>query len=343
MLPRLVLAGALAGLLPVIHPVEPRGAAAVETLRAISALPASVVNQLDEPLAIVQSSSGEYLLLDRRAHAVFATGRDGRALRRVIEIGGEPGRLLQPIAMTLGGDDIVAVLDAPGVYQRIQYFATNGMRIGGFYLPVVGTPWMVIGSDLVSGAGAFDFTGRTFIVSEPAWGSLFVELDTGGTILRHVGQLRATGHEDDPVLHQALNVGLPLVDPAGGFFYVFQTGVPMFRKYDDDGRILFERHVEGPEIDALIQALPTTWPRERGTRRPLVPPLVRTAAVDPAGRLWVALRAGVTYVYDASGEKIRTVRFVGASAVDPVHFFFPSADRVLVTPGGYEFGLGLGA
>ena len=66
----------------------------------------------------------------------------------------------------------------------------------------------------------------------------------------------------------------------------------MFRKYDQRGRLLFERHIEGVELDPLIAALSTVWPRrpDAGARRevPLVTPVVRTAAVDPAGNLWVA-------------------------------------------------------
>jgi len=40
--------------------------------------------------------------------------------------------------------------------------------------------------------------------------------------------------------------------------------------------------------------------------------LVRTAAVDPSGRLWVSLVEPYTYVYDREGHKIRTVQFKAA-------------------------------
>ena len=67
---------------------------------------------------------------------------------------------------------------------------------------------------------------------------------------RTFGSLRATGQEDDREVHLALNSGIPLADPTGGFFFVFQAGMPAFRKYDAAGRLVFERRVEGREVDA---------------------------------------------------------------------------------------------
>ena len=38
----------------------------------------------------------------------------------------------------------------------------------------------------------------------------------------------------------------------------------MFRKMDDGGRLVFERHIEGLETrPGIIQGLPTTWPRRK--------------------------------------------------------------------------------
>ena len=51
-----------------------------------------------------------------------------------------------------------------------------------------------------------------------------------GTTRRTFGNLRPTGHERDPEVHRAMNVGLPLVNPKGGFYFVFLSGMPMFRK-----------------------------------------------------------------------------------------------------------------
>ena len=69
-------------------------------------------------------------------------------------------------------------------------------------------------------------------------------------------------------------------------------------------------------------------------------PTVRTAAVDRAGRLWVSFVLPFSYVYDADGEKIRTVQFRGAGIVAPSSLWFNEKGRVLVTPGCYEFAPG---
>ena len=81
-----------------------------------------------------------------------------------------------------------------------------------------------------------------------------------------------------------MNAGLPLVDPTGGFYYVFITGTPLVRKYDSQGTLLFERHVEGRELDAYLAAQPKRWPRRRVQDKevPFVTPTIRTAAVSDA-------------------------------------------------------------
>jgi hypothetical protein len=63
----------------------------------------------------------------------------------------------------------------------------------------------------------------------------------------------------------------------------------MFRKYDAKGALVFERHIEGRELDDYVSSLPTRWPSRRiGDREvPYVAPTVRTAAVNRQGDLWI--------------------------------------------------------
>ncbi len=44
-----------------------------------------------------------------------------------------------------------------------------------------------------------------------------------------------------------------------------------------------------------------------------------------------------TYVFDADGDKIRTVQFRGAGILSPASLFFSRNGHLLVTPGLYEF------
>lgn len=111
----------------------------------------------------------------------------------------------------------------------------------------------------------------------------------------------------------------------------------MLRRYSAAGAMIFERHIEGVELDPIIQRLPTLWvPRIDGSK-PLPAPIVRTAAVDGQGQLWIVLQTGHVYVYDRAGEKQRVVTFGGALSDLPSSLFFTSRNRVLVGPGGYEF------
>jgi hypothetical protein len=311
----------------------------VQTLHAIGGLPAHIVGQFEDPVGFAEATTGEFVVLDRRAHTVYAVNAKKTAARKVLQVGFEKGRVLQPAVLALSADDIFAVADAPNGRERIQYFTLEGSHLGGFDLQTRLAPRLVIGPLVMNGVGSMSFTGRTFLVSRPETGALFGELDNIGAVLRQIGTPRATGHEADRDVHLALNIGLPLRDPTGGFYYVFQTGVPLFRKFDASGNLLFERHIEGVELDADIGALPTTW-RERQTESgtyPIVPPLVRTAAVDPEGNLWVSLMQPYTYVYDRHGNKTRTVQFRGAGIIAPSTLSFASRNRVLVTPGCYEF------
>ena len=311
----------------------------VEILQATGGLPAHIAGQFEEPVGFAQARSGEYVVLDRRAHTVYAVDAKKTMARKVIEIGSEKGRVLQPAVLALSADDIFAVADAPNSLERIQYFTLKGLFLGGFYLQTRLAPRLVVGPLVLNGVGSMSFTGKTFLVSRPESGALFSEMDSSGAVLRQIGTLRRTGHESDRDVHVAMNAGLPLRHPDGGFYYVFQAGVPVFRRYGADGTLLFERHVEGIELDAQIQLLPTTW-AERKTASgtfPIVPALVRTAAVDPSGRLWISLMQPFTYVYDARGDKARTVQFRGAGVISPSTMSFTRDGRVLVTPGCYEF------
>jgi hypothetical protein len=310
---------------------------AVEVIRSIGGLPAHIAASFDEPIGFVQASSGEFLVLDRRAHTVYIVDAKKTAAKKLLQIGLESGRILGPGVLALGPNDLFAVADAPGKAERIQLFSLTGTWSGGFYLDTRVAERLVVGPMVLNGVGSMHYSGTSFIVNQPESGALISELNTQGHVVRRIGTLRATGHESDTDLHLALNVGVPLVDPAGGYFFVFQTGVPLLRKYDASGTLIYERHLEGPELDNDMRGLPTTWPRRESDHLPLVPPLVRAAAVDRAGRVWVSFMQPFTYVYDARGEKVRTVQFQAAGTVAPTSLFFTSDDRLLVTPGCYEF------
>ncbi len=229
--------------------------------------------------------------------------------------------------------------DAPGGRERIQIFTPVGFPIGGFSLPGRARARISIDNFVLNGIGTLQYTGSSILMSQPDTGGLITEYQLHGGTNRTFGNLRVTGQEHDRELHLALNSGLPLVDPTGGFFFVFQAGAPVFQKYDVSGRLVFERHIQGIELDAFLKTLPTTWPRRQTAEGELavVRPTVRTAAVDRDGNLWVALAVPYTYVYGPDGDKIRTVQFRGAGTLTPASLSFGPRGQLLVTPGLYEF------
>ena len=310
-----------------------------DVLRSSGAVPAHIAGQFREPVGFQQSASGQYFVFDRRAHTVYGLDAQMSSAWTIVTIGGEDGKIIDPTAFAVEPNGTFIVADAPNNKERIQIFTAAGFRIGGFLLPGRLKQRVVIDHAVLSGIGSLQYTGTSILMSQPETGALISEYELNGGVHRTIGRLRATGHEGDPELHLALNSGLALVDPSGGFFFVFQTGEPTFRKYDANGHLVFERRVEGREIDALVADLPSAWPRRQTSEGelPLVTPTIRTAAVDPDGRLWIAFTVPYTYVFDRDGDKIRTVQLRAAGLVTPSSLFFGRNGKLLVTPGLFEF------
>jgi hypothetical protein len=312
----------------------------LETLKAVSSLPPHIVGLFREPIGFKQTANGDYYVFDRRGHTVFRVDASGNAATKLVQIGAEEGRLIEPSAFDVAANGTFAVADGPNGRERISIFNSAGGWTGGFFLPGRGAARVVLDSMALNGVGTLSYNGRTMLMSHTETGWLITQYALDGTPLRSIGQLRKTGHESDRDLHLALNSGIPIAEPSGGFYFVFMAGAPAFRKYSASGELEYERLIQGREIDPLIEAIPDRWPRRGAGELPLVAPTVRTAAVDRAGRLWVSFVVPVSYVFDATGEKIRTVQFRGAGAISPSSLWFNEQGHVLVTPGCYEFAPG---
>lgn len=309
----------------------------VETLKAVNSLAPHVVGVFREPIGFKQTANGEYYVFDRRGHTVYAVDAKGTSATRLVQIGAEEGRLIEPTAFDVQPNGTFAVADAPNNRERVQIFDAGGVRTGGFFPAVNAASRVVLGTLSLTGVATLTFNGKLILMSHPETGWLLTEYTLTGVPMRSIGQLRKTGHDADKDLHLALNSGIPIADPKGGFYFVFITGQPMFRKYDSKGELQFERVIQGREIDAAVAAIPDRWPRRSGGELPLVAPIVRTAAVDESGRLWVSFVHPITYVYDGNGEKIRSVQFRGAGLISPSSLSFTGDGRLLITPGCYEF------
>jgi hypothetical protein len=310
-----------------------------DVLRSTGAVPAELAGRFREPIGFQQSRSGQYFVFDRRAHTVYGLDDQQSSVWEIVQIGAESGRIIDPTAFAVEPDGSFVVADAPNNRERIQIFSPAGFRIGGFLLQGRMTTRVTLGNIVLNGIGTLQYTGTTILLSQPETGALIAEYTLQGGINRLIGTLRKTGQEADYDLHVALNSGIPLVDPTGGFYFVFQTGTPAFQKYDRQGRLVFERQVQGREIDAAVANQPTAWPRRKTSEgeMPLVSPIIRSAAVDNSGRLWISFVLPYTYVYDTDGDKMRVVQFRGAGIFAPNSLFFGANGRILATPGLVEF------
>lgn len=312
----------------------------VETLTPVGALPAHLAGRFEEITGCRLAPDGRYLVFDRRRHGVFSVPPARDTVDEVILIGGEPGRILRPTAFDVAPDGTFVVADAPYGHGRIQAFFATGARLGGFSLPRREMPLVVLDGLVLSGLASLAYSGSSVLMSQPSSGALVVEYALDGRTLRSFGQLRSTGQEHDRDVHLALNSGLVVANPQGGVYYVFVAGVPVFHKYTAGGELVFERHVEGPELDAYIRDLPGTWPRQRtgeGRELPIVRPAIRAGAADRDGSLWISLAEPFTYVYDRDGEKRRKVQFRATGIVAPTGLSFTQKGRIVVTPGCFVF------
>jgi hypothetical protein len=312
----------------------------IETLTSVGALPAHLAGVIEDMTACEQSPDGQFFIFDRRSHTVFAVPPSRDAIRKIIEIGAERGRLLRPTAFDVATDGTFVVADTPGGYGRVQVFHLTGASLGGFTLPQRAAPLVVLDGHVMSGVGSLEYTGRSVLISQPENGALVTEYAMDGRPIRTFGTLRPTGQEHDHQVHLALNAGSIVVNPQGGYYYVFLAGRPMFRKYDADGAVVYERHVEGNELDPYVRSIPTTWPREKspeGGELPVVRPAIRTAAADAQGNLWISLSVPFTYVYDRDGDKRRIIQFRATGLVAPTSLGFTRKGLVLVAPGCYMF------
>ncbi|HTK28233.1 MAG TPA: hypothetical protein VL309_01685 [Vicinamibacterales bacterium] len=310
-----------------------------DVLRSVGAVPPHIAGRFRDAIGFQQSAFGQYYVFDRRGHTVYGIDEAQESVWQIVEIGAEPGHIIDPTAFSVAPDGTFVVADAPAGVERIQIFSPVGVRTGGFTLRGRARPRIVSDSMVLSGIGSLQYTGESILMSQPEIGGLVSEYALNGGVTRSFGNLRPTGHDEDRDLQLALNSGIPLRDPLGGFYFVFQAGPPAFRKYDAAGRLLFERHIQGREIDDVVAKQPTVWPRRQTEfgEVPLVSPIVRAAAVDGSGNLWIALSVPVAYVFDPDGDKIRAVQLRGAGLLTPSGLFFGRHGRLLVAPGLYEF------
>ena len=254
-----------------------------------------------------------------------------------MQIGAEDGRVIEPSAFDVAFNGSFAVADAPNGRERVQIFDAAGVRTGGFLLPGRGASRVVLGTLSLNGVGTLSFNGRSLLMSHPETGWLITEYALTASPMRSIGQLRKTGHESDRDLHLALNAGIPLADPKGGFYFVFMAGQPAFRKYDAAGDADLRADHPGPRDRSA----------GRGDPRSLAAARRRRAAAGRAGgsnrgrrsirQALGFLRSTVFLCLRRAARRSGPSSSAARASFRPSSLWFNEDGRILVTPGCYEF------
>ena len=211
-------------------------------------------------------SEGDYFVVDRRGHTVSRIDRAMTAITPLLAIGHEAGRVLRPFGFDLGVGEF-AIADAPGATERVQVFTTSGSRVSAFTLSsrseaqgATGRPGPQRRQRHAPDESTHDPAESTRHrrprqrVRHPGPGA-----PERGHTSRHGSRWRcavAPGVQRGPA--GAHSWRRPL--------FRLPDGRSRFRKYNAAGTLVFERAIQGRELDALVQTQPTTWPRRPGSR-----------------------------------------------------------------------------
>src|SRR5713226_8996820 len=146
-----------------------------DVLRSSAAVPAHVAGRFREPTGFQQSSSGQYFVFDRRAHTVYGLDAQRASSWEIIQIGAEPGRIIEPTAFAVEPNGSFVVADAPNNRERIQIFSSAGARLGGFLLSGRLKARVVLGASVMNGIGSLQYTGTSILLSQPETDLLIAE------------------------------------------------------------------------------------------------------------------------------------------------------------------------
>src|SRR5690348_15333843 len=169
----------------------------VEVLKSVSGLPPAIVGLFRDPIGFKQTANGDYYVFDRRGHTVYLVDEKQTAAKKLVQIGAEEGKLIEPSAFDVARNGTFAVADGPNGRERISIFDAAGIWTGGFFLPGRGVVRIVQGSTALNGVGTLSFDGRSLLMSHAETGWLITQYALNGTPVRSIGQLRKTGHEND--------------------------------------------------------------------------------------------------------------------------------------------------
>ena len=150
--------------------VGPYASAAVrvDVLRSVGALPPHISGLFEEPVAFQQAANGYYFVFDRRAHAIYMIDPERANARKVVDVGQEEGRIIQPSGFDTTPEGSFVVADVPRGQERIQIFGPGALRTGGFFIAGRSMPQVIIGNYALTGISSLQFNSGFAIHSSAA-------------------------------------------------------------------------------------------------------------------------------------------------------------------------------
>ena len=255
----------------------------------------------DIPLSAydVAGYDGRYLLTDVKNNRVLVVKGNMEIDREFGRIGSSPGRLLHPGYIDVARDGTIYVND--GGNERIVKFSVAGNYLGEF--PLGEFEGLAAGPD------------NELFVGQPREDHLITVYSSSGKKLRSFGELKkyseiygAAFADKDALYKTALNQVRLACDKDGNLFVSFML-IPLMQKYSPDGRLVFERKLEAPEIDRLMQEIQKrkyiTANRDGADGRIIA----LDPVIEPAtGNILVPLVDGSIYVADRDGHRLALLR-----------------------------------
>jgi len=247
----------------------------------------------------VATYQDRYFLTDVEGSRILVVKNDMEVEKSFGRIGSGPGRLFHPGTLDIAADGTVYVED--GGNERIVKFDHAGNYLGEFRIPDH--------EGLAVGAR------NELYVGQPEEGHLITVYSSSGQKLRSFGQLKKysevygpTFRDRDEGFKIAFN-RIRLATDKDKNLYVSFMLTPLIQKYTPAGELLFERRLEAPEIDRLMEAIQKT--KYIATAQDGAD--ARIVALDPViepatGNIMVPLVDGSIFVTDRDGNKLTLLR-----------------------------------
>jgi hypothetical protein len=278
-----------------------------------------VLDNPDLDIYDVDSYKGLYVASDRARNSIVVLDEGARIQTEIGGIGSAPGKVFRPGYLDVADDGAIYVQD--GGNERIQSFDIAGRYLGGFDA----SPYM----------GFAAGTGGEVYLGQPEKGKLVSVYSREGKLLRSFGALKTFAEvygadyaQKNETYRTAINRVRLTTDGEGNILVSFMLA-PIIQKYTRRGELVFEKRLEGPEVERLAEMVANDSGESYFTMSMDGFPervMALEATALPGGEINVLLTDGSVYVADAEGRRLRVLRPQAAEGFTP--------DMTGASPGG---------